>query len=77
MTLPVGDIGDQALGFPQGLADDLDDIDVAHLVMAANVVDLAHPALMDNQVNGFAVILHIQPVPDVFSLSIDRQRLVV
>ena len=45
--------------------------------MAADVVDLADSALMDDQVDGSAVILHIEPVTDIQSLAVDRQRLVI
>ena len=58
------------------LAYKLDDVDIRHLVMAADVVDLADSALVDNQVNRLAVILDIQPVADVLALAVDRQRLV-
>ena len=44
--------------------------------MSANVIDLAHSTLVDDQVNGLAVILHIQPVSDIQPLPVYRQRLI-
>ena len=77
VALPIRHMDDQALGLAQLLADQLHDVDVAHLVVAAHVVHLADPALMDDQVDGPAVILHIQPVPDVEALAVHGQGLVV
>ncbi len=45
--------------------------------MPADVVDLAHASFVDHQVDGFAVVLHIQPVADIFSCAVDRQGPVV
>ena len=77
VALAVGDVGDQALRLAQLLADQPHDVDIPHLVVAADVVYLAHPSAADDEVDGLAVILHIQPVPDVQALAVHRQRLVV
>ena len=45
--------------------------------MAADVVYLAHAAVMDDQIDGLAVILHVEPVAHVQPLAVYRQRLVV
>ena len=45
--------------------------------MPADVVDLSHPAIVENPINGLAVIFHIQPVPDILTCPVDGQRLVV
>ena len=77
VPLPVRDIGDQTLRLSQRPADDFYDVDIFHLVMAADVVDLSHPAFVNDQVDGFAVVLHIQPVADILSGAVDRERSVV
>ena len=60
-----GHMDDEALGLAQLLADELHDVDVAHLVVAADVVNLTDTALVDDQVDGLAVIFYIQPVADI------------
>lgn len=76
VALTVGDIGNQTLRLAQFLADQLDNVDVLHLVVAAHIVDFADLAVVDDEVNRLAVILHIQPVTHVFALAVNRQRLV-
>ena len=44
--------------------------------MAADIVHQALLAALKDQVDGGAVILHIQPIPHVQALSVHRQRLV-
>ena len=43
--------------------------------MTADIVDLAYPAVMNNEINSAAVILNIEPVADIESLAVDRQTL--
>ena len=45
--------------------------------MTADIVDLAYPAVMNNEIDSAAVILNIEPVADIESLAVDRQALVV
>ena len=45
--------------------------------MAADVVNLADAAVVNDKVDGAAVVLHVQPVADVLAITVDRQRLVV
>ena len=45
--------------------------------MAAYIVNLAYSPLVNDQVNGLAVILHIKPVADIFAGSIHRERLII
>ena len=77
VSLPVGHMDDEGFGLVQRLADELDDVDVTHFVVAAYVVDLADVAVMDDEINGTAVILHIQPVPHIDALAVHGQGLVV
>ena len=77
MAFAVGHVGDQAFRFAKLLADDLYDIDVLHLVVSADVVDFADTTLVDDQVNGTAVIFDVQPVTYIFTLTIYRKRFVI
>ena len=45
--------------------------------MAAHVVDLAYLATVADHVNGLAVILYIEPVPDLHAVAVDGELLVV
>ena len=65
VALAVGNMGDQAFRLAQLLTDELDDIDVLHLVVAADVVNLTDTSFVDDQVDGLAVVLYIQPVADI------------
>ena len=43
--------------------------------MTADIVDLADLALVDYEVNSTAVVFDIQPIADVQTLTINRERL--
>ena len=73
----VGNERDEALRLAQLLTDELDDIDVPHLVVPADVVHLPHAPFVDDEVDRLAVILHIQPITHVLALAVHGQRLIV
>ena len=85
MAEAVGDVGDQAermaLGVAEktvyGLDDDLDEVDVLPFVEAADVVGLGDLAVMEDHVDGTGMVLDEEPVADVLSLAVDRQRFAV
>ena len=77
VTLAVGNIGDEAFGFSELPADEFYDVDVFHFIMSADIVYFALAPVVNDQIDGTAVILHIQPVPDIQSLAVNRQRLIV
>ena len=68
-------IGRTWLKFIQPLADQVDDVEVAPLVAAADVVDLARNAPFDHRLDATAVILHVQPVAHVLPVAVDGYRL--
>lgn len=76
VALAVGDVLDEIFGLAELLEDGLDDIDVGALIVAADVVDLADAALLQDQVDGMAVVLDVEPVADVLAVAIDRKLLV-
>ena len=75
VSLAVGYISNQAFRFAKLLADDLNDVDVLHLVVSTNVVNLTNASLVDNQIDCTAVILNIQPVTNILSIAIYREFL--
>ena len=77
VSLPVGHVDDEGFRFIQRLADELHDVDVAHLVVAAYVINFTDVAVVDDEVDGPAVILHVQPIPHVDAFAVHGQGLVV
>ena len=55
-------------------ADALDGVDIRLLVLAAEVVLLSDPALLENEPDTGAVVLDVQPVAHVHTVAVDRQR---
>jgi len=76
VALAVSDVLDEVFGVAELLEDGLDDVDVGALIVAADVVDLADAALLQDQVDGMAVVLDVEPVADVLAVAVDRQLLV-
>ena len=76
VALAVGDVLDEVFGLAELLEDGLDDVDVGALIVAADVVDLADASLLQDEVDGTAVVLDIEPVADVLAVAVDRQLLV-
>lgn len=76
VSLAVCNVGDEALRLAELTADQFDDIDVFHLVVPTDVVHLSLSPLLKDEVDRFAVILHIQPVADVLPRAVDGERLI-
>ena len=76
MALAVRDVLNQVLALAEFLEDGLDDIDIGAFIVAADVVNLADTALLQDEVDGTAVILDIKPVADILAVAVDRQLLV-
>ena len=51
VTLTITNMCDQALRLAQFFADDLHDLDILLLVMAADIIDFTNATLVDNQVD--------------------------
>ena len=52
-------------------------VDVLPLIETADVVCVGRLAIVEDEVNGTSVVLHIEPVAHVLALAIDRKRLLV
>ena len=74
--------GDQlAVAFPgprrhlvQNAANHFHDLDVPFFVPAANIVSFAHPPLRQHGGDSLAVVFHVEPVPHVLPIAVNRQR---
>ena len=85
MPLSVGHIGNQVHVCTIRPAEksvhrpdqDFDDVDVLPFIEAPDIVRLGCLAFMEDEVYRPRVVLHIEPVPDILSLTVDRQRLAV
>ena len=56
-------------------AEGIDDLKVGLFVMAADVVDLAQGALLEDETQGPGMIIDIEPVADVVAFAINGQGL--
>ena len=83
MPRAVGDEGDELLGVTFGVAQEavgdlhqqVDEVDVAPLIEAPDVVGVGGLPLVEDQVNGACVVFDEEPVADVLSLAVDGQGL--
>ena len=55
----------------------LHNVDVLHLVVPSDIINLTGSALTHNQIYGFAVVFDVKPVTHIESLTIDGQFLAV
>lgn len=51
-------------------------VDIFHFIVSTDVVDYADAALVDDQIDGLAVVLDVQPITDVLAFAVDWQRFV-
>ena len=56
--------------------DEFYDVDVGFLVVSANVVDFSDFCFAEQEVNCSAVVFHVEPVADVFAVTVNRERFV-
>ena len=59
----------------QPAADEAHDLQVGALAAAPDVVDLPGSSLLENGIQGSAVVVHVEPVPHILSSAIHRQSL--
>ena len=77
VSFAVTHMGDESLRLVRCMANQLHGVDIPHLIMAADIIDLSEPPLIQHKVNCLAVVVHIEPVPHIQPLPIDGQGLVV
>ena len=72
MSLAIGHRLDQRQRLAERPEDPVGELDVHDVVAAADVVDLAVAAMVDQQVDRAAVVVDVQPVADVLPVAIER-----
>ena len=77
MTFAVFDEGYEVFRFPEFSTDQPDDVDIAHFVMSADVIDFADASFAENQIDRLAMIFDIEPIAHVQALTVDGRRSVV
>lgn len=77
MAFTVRDMVDEAFRFAQFFANQFYDVDIPHFIVAADIIDFADTALLEDEVDGPAMVFDIEPVADIEAVPIDRQRLVM
>src|ERR1700744_2421570 len=55
--------------------DQLDHIDIALFIVAADVIGLTEPAAFDDPLDPAAMIFHVEPVAYIPAIAVDRYRL--
>src|SRR3990172_5235340 len=61
----VRHVSDQRIRLLEGAEDQTSHLDICPLAIAADIVTLSLPALLENQRQRFTVILHVKPVADM------------
>ena len=56
--------------FIQNGADLVQDLEIVALIVAADIVGFAAPALVEDKVDGLAVVEHVEPVADVGTVAV-------
>ena len=65
MTFAVGNMMDEAFRLAQCFANQFDDVDVLHFIVAADIIDFADAALLEDEVDGPTMVFDIEPVSDI------------
>ena len=63
--------------YAKKLKDNFNNVDVPHLVMAADIIYLSDLSVSGNEIDGTAMVLNIKPVTHIDSLTIYRKLLVI
>ncbi|MNN28749.1 hypothetical protein D3C81_1423280 [compost metagenome] len=74
MTGTVLDIRNQRFRLAQLLQNRLDDMHIRTLVVAADVVHFSQDTFMDDQINRAAMVLDVEPVPNIHPVTVHRKR---
>jgi len=75
VPLPIGHVLDHRLVLPEEFEDLCGDLEVRLLRTAADVVDLPWPPVLEDKVDGPAVVEDVEPVADVLAAAVDRDLL--
>ncbi|BFQ95212.1 hypothetical protein SMUE_04880 [Enterococcus cecorum] len=61
----------------QFFTNQVNNIDVLHLIVSAYVVDFTYASFVDDKVDGLAVIFYIELVANIQAFSVDWERLAI
>ena len=75
MAGAVFDLCDEGVRLAEDVEDAADEVSIGYLTVAADVVDLSVFALLEDQVDGSAVVFHVEPVPHVFPVAVEGDEL--
>ena len=67
----------QTLRLSKRPANKLHNINICHLVAATNIIDLSVPAMMDYHIHRPAMVIYMDPIANIYPLSLYRQRLIL
>ena len=71
MSMPIRHMGDKGFGLAKLRENPFNDIEVVPLVVAAEVINLTDSPLLNDGQDAPAVVLDVEPVPDVEALAIN------
>ena len=77
MSFPIRDISDQAFWFTKFRKNNLDNLNVGFLIVTAEIIYLTDSSFFQHGQDAVAVIFDIEPIPDIQTLTINRQRLIL
>lgn len=77
VTKPVFDMIYKRIILAKSFENRFDNLEIASLVMSADIVDFSVFSLSDNQIDGFAVIGNMKPITNVLAITIDRKLFVI
>ena len=69
MTFAVGNMMDEAFRLVQCFANQFDDVDVLHFIVAADIIDFADAALLEDEVDGPTMVFDIEPIANVEAIA--------
>src|SRR5437867_559869 len=73
----IVDVGLETPRFVEDTEDRVGELLDAPLVATADVVGLARPATLQDQLDGCAMVIDVQPLATVLAVAVERKRLVV
>ena len=77
MPQTVCDFLYQGFRFSQFFQNHFGNLNIFQLIPAANIIYLTGCSFLKNDINSFAIINHIKPVPHILPVSVQRERLVI
>ena len=77
VAFAVRHVRNEAFRLMKLLANELYNVDIAHFVVTADVVDFPSSPLPDDEVDSLAMVFYVEPIAHVQTIAIDGQGLIV